>query len=330
VASTRPKDRPASLRRIGAVIFAAACMLAGPPGPPSATETAPGGVIRAVELVPEGRLLRIHLRAALPITEYVLARQGPPEKRDLVVHLPGFTSEASTPVDVGDYLLPVEIGAEERDGRPGLAVVFGDVGDSLVQVAQDGADLSILIIPPGKRTDAAGAYRIGANDMLQIDVFGHEDLNKTLKVSPSGLISFPLIGNVHAEGKTVDEVAAEITERLGTDYIQDPHVTVSVWEYLSQWVNLVGEVAQPGRYYMTGPMTLIDAITQAGGLTVHAGKEILVTRRPEEVDPASAGEVFRVEIAALFSAEGGKLNLRLRSGDIVNVATAESPRAAKP
>jgi len=299
-------------------------------GTARAAGASPGGVIKAVDLVPEGRLLRIHLRAEAPIGRYVLARQGPPEKRDLVVHLPGFTSVAATPVDVGDYLLPVEIGAASADGVPELKVVFGNVGDSLVQVAQDGADLSILIIPPGRRSEAADAYRIGVNDMLQIDVFGHEDLNKTLKVSPSGLISFPLIGNVHAEGKTVDEVSAEITDRLGADYIQDPHVTVSVWEYLSQWVNIVGEVAQPGRYYMTGPMTLIDAITEAGGLTTQAGKEILVTRRPEAVDPASAGKVFRVKIADLFSAEGGDLNLRLRSGDIVNVEAAEATRAAKP
>ncbi len=329
VAPTRPTDLRGVSRLLGAFSLAVVCL--GATGVPArAADAATAGVIRAVDLIPEGRLLRIHLRAAAPIGRYVLSRQGPPEKRDLVVHLPGFTSEVPTPVDVGDYLLPVDIAVAVADGAPELKLVFGNVGDSLVQVAQDGADLSILIIPPEKRSEAADAYRIGVNDMLQIDVFGHEDLNKTLKVSPSGLISFPLIGNVHAGGKTVDEVSAEITDRLGADYIQDPHVTVSVWEYLSQWVNLVGEVAQPGRYYMTGPMTLIDAITQAGGLTSQAGKEILVTRRPEAVDPASAGEVFRVNIADLFSAEGGSLNLRLRSGDIVNVETGEATRAAKP
>jgi len=277
----------------------------------------------SVDLVPEGRLLRIDLAATGILQDYSLSRQGPPEARDLVLRLAHCDNGLSAPVQVGDYVLPVRIEAQESDGEPALAVVFGGVGDSLVSVSQQGRRMTLLIIPPKKSSEQADAYRIGSNDMLQIDVFGHEDLNKTLKVSPSGLVNFPLIGNVHAEGKTVDEVAAEITERLGENYIQDPHVTVSVWEYLSQWVNVIGDVALPGRYYMTGPMTLIDALSQAGGLTENAGREILVTRRPEEVDPASAGEVFTIDVRKLFSTEGSRLNMRLRSGDIVNVLPAE-------
>ena len=289
-----------------------------------------GGVLKTVAIRPEGRLLAIELTASVPMQSYALMRQGPPESRDLVLSLPGFTSEAPAAIDTGDYLLPIEIVRDEKADRPGVKITFGRVGDSLVKVAQEGAALTIVIIPPEKRSDAADAYRIGANDTLQIDVFGHEDLNKTLKVSPHGLISFPLIGNVRAEGRTVDDVAAEITERLAADYIQDPHVTVSVWEYLSQWVSVMGEVAQPGRYYMTGPMSLIDALSQAGGLTEKAGKEIVVTRRAEAMDPAAAGEVFRVQVPALLSAADGGSNLRLRSGDVINVGSAGPDRAAKP
>jgi protein involved in polysaccharide export with SLBB domain len=285
--------------------------------------------LRVIQAEPEGRLVRVTLKADGPIQRYTLSRQGPPEKRDLAVRLPGFASEKQTLVEVGDYLLPIEVVKNDTPGADGIKVVLGNVGDSLVSVAQDGTDLSIVIIAPEKKTDLANAYHIGVNDSLQIDVFGHEDLNKTLKASPKGLINFPLIGNVRVEGRTVDDVAGEITERLAKDFIQDPHVTVSVWEYLSQWVNVIGEVAHPGRYYMTGATSLIDAISQAGGLTGSAGSEILVTRRPEEVDPASAGEVFRVDIRTLFSAEAGKLNMRLRPGDIVNVVGAESPGAAR-
>ena len=296
--------------------------------PALAAETAPAdaGQLRSITVSAEGRLLRVRLKTSGPLQRFTLSRQGPPEKRDLVVKLPGLSAQTAAQVDTGDYLLPVDVAADEG----GLKVVLGQVGDSLVSVGQEVDELSIVIIPPEKKSDAAAAYRIGVNDSLQIDVFGHEDLNKTLKVSPRGLINFPLIGNVRAEGRTVDEVEADVTERLAKDYIQDPHVTVSVWEYLSQWVNVIGEVAHPGRYYMTGPTSLIDAISQAGGLVPTAGGEILITRRPEEVDPASAGEVFRVEIKALFSTDGARLNQRLRPGDIVNVLGAESPRAAKP
>lgn len=311
-------------------LMAAQGALATPAVEPSASSGS--GTLQSIVVAAEGRLLRVRMIAAGPILRYTLSRQGPPEKRDLVLRLPGFTSTNSTRIDTADYLLPVDLAAEETTaGREaGIKVVLGDVGDSLVSVGQDGAELSLVIIPPAKKSDVADAYRIGANDSLQVDVFGHEDLNKTLKVSPRGLINFPLIGNVRAEGRSVDDVAAEITERLSKDFLQDPHVTVSVWEYLSQWVNVIGEVAHPGRYYLTGATTLIDAISQAGGLAAGAGSEILITRRAEEVDPASAGEVFHVEIKALFSSEGGKLNQRLRPGDIVNILAAESPRAARP
>lgn len=296
----------------------------------AALADAGGSVLRSVQIQAEGRLLRVTLKAAGPFERYTLARQGAPEKRDLVIRLPGFTSETPAKIDAGEWLLTIEVTKDESPEASGLQVVLASVGDSLVSVAQNGADLGILIIPPEKKADVVGAYHIGINDSLQIDVFGHEDLNKTLKVSPRGLINFPLIGNVRADGRTVDDVSAEITERLGKDFIQDPHVTVSVWEYLSQWVNVIGEVSHPGRYYMTGTTYLIDAISQAGGLTGSAGSQILVTRRPEEVDPASAGEVFRVDIKSLFSTEGSKLNMRLRPGDIVNVMGAETPRAGRP
>ncbi len=275
------------------------------------------GALESVDLELEGRLLRVRLKATAPMLGYTLSRQGPPEKRDLVVRLPGFSSDIPGAIDTGDYLLPIEVQADE--GGAGITVLMEDVGDSLVSITQDGAELSVLLIPPEKRSEAGEGYLIGPDDMLQVDVFGHEDLNKTLKVSPRGLINLPLIGNVRAQGRTVDALAEEITQRLAEKYLQDPHVTVSVWEYLSQWVNVIGEVARPGRYYLTGPTTLVDALSQAGGLAPAAGEEILVARRPDEVDPASAGEVFHVSIRSLFSSEGSHLNMRLRSGDVVNV-----------
>lgn len=274
--------------------------------------------LTSVEVAPEGRLLRVTLKADAPLIHYTLARQGPPEKRDLTVRIPGARSTVPLPVDTGEYVMPVAIGPDGKEADALLLVLSG-VGDSLVRVAQESDRLTLTLIPPERRSDAADAYRIGPNDILQIDVFGHDDLSKTLKVSPRGSVNFPLIGTVSADGRSVDEVALDIKERLAKDYLQDPQVVVSVWEYLSQWVNVMGEVAQPGRFYMTGPMSLIDALSQAGGLTPAAGTEILITRRAEEVDPASAGEVFRVDVKALLGADGARLNHRLRNGDTVNI-----------
>jgi polysaccharide export outer membrane protein len=291
----------------------------------SATSALAEGTLESVRVAPDGRLLRITLSTSAPIQAYTLARQGPPEKRDLVVRFPGMRDATQGPVDTGDYILEVGIAREESAGGE-LKLTFARAGDSLVSVAHDGARLSLVIIPPEKRSEAADAYRLGVNDTLQLDVFGHEDLNKTLKVSPQGSVNVPLIGAVKAEGRTVDEVAQEITERLGADYLRDPRVSVSVWEYLSQWVNVIGEVAQPGRYPLTGPTTLIDALSLAGGLTPKAAGEITVTRRPEEVDPSSAGEIFRVDVTALLAGEP-RLNLRLRPGDVILVRGSAAPAA---
>ncbi len=266
----------------------------------------------------QGRLLAIRIETTSPVTEYTVGRQGYPEKRDLVVTLPGFTSAIERVEGADAYRLPIEI-TREGDGKAALKVVLGYVGDSLVQVAHKDGSLSILVIAPEARSETVDAYLIGPDDLLQIDVFGHEDLNKTLKVSPGGMIQFPLIGAVVAEGRTVDDLAKEITERLASEYLQDPHVTVSIWEYQSKWVNIIGEVVRPGRYYMTGTTTLLDALSEAGGLASGAGSEILVARRADQSDPADAGEVFHVKIDQLFSSEGARLNLRLKSGDIVNV-----------
>ena len=301
-------------------VYLLACLLAAPgSGPAARASESPGGLLKSIDIAPEGRLLRVTLKAAAPFARYSLARKGPPEKRDLLIRLPGFVSGVTAPVDTGDYLLPIEITPDDGETAPGLRVLLGHVGDSLVSVSMESEELRIVIIPPQKRSEAADSYHIGANDVLTIDVFGHEDLGKTLKVSPRGSINFPLIGTVNAEGQTVDDLAAEIKERLAKDFIQDPQVTVSVWEYLSQWVNVVGDVVHPGRYYMTGATTLIDALSQAGGLKDTAGREILVTRRSDQVDPASAGELFRIDLKTLFGGEGASLNLKLRSGDIVNV-----------
>lgn len=288
-----------------------------------ATGAQEAATLKSIRLEPRGRLLEIHIETSSPVTGYTFGRQGYPEKRDLVLRLPGFMSGIERVEGADDYMLPIEI-TREGDGEDALKVVFGYVGDSLVQVAHEGGSLSILVIAPESRSETTDAYLIGPDDLLQVDVFGHEDLNKTLTVSPGGMIQFPLIGSVVAEGRTVDDLAAEITQRLASDYLQDPHVTVSIWEYQSKWVNIIGEVVRPGRYYMTGTTTLLDALSEAGGLAPGAGKEIFVARRSEQSDPAAAGEVFHVKIDELFSSEGTRLNLKLKSGDIVNVQGQES------
>ncbi len=323
-----PATAPATIFLAAFLILAATGTAAGLPLQQENIESEPVRVT-GLEALPEGRLVRLTVRATGPLRDVSLSRQGPPDQRDLVLELRGVTSSASVPPTAStgsDSILPFRVEAAAGGERPSVRVIVPRMGDSLVRFDQGPGGLSLLLIPPPDkgRLPAAGAYRVGADDVLAISVFGHEDLTKTSKVSPDGLINLPLIGNLQAAGRTVDAIAAEIQEKLGEDYLVDPHVTVSVWEYLSQWVNVVGEVAKPGRYYLTGPTTLVDAISMAGGLKTGAGDTILVTRRPMESDPAEAGRTIRFETSAMLGMVEEAARFRLRPGDVVNVPEREA------
>lgn len=127
-------------------------------------------------------------------------------------------------------------------------------------------------LPPPDTTTASGAYqgatdyRIGAQDLLGISVFGVQELDKEVRVNSNGQISLPLIGTVIAGGKTVPELEAELARRYADGYLQNPQVTVFVKEYTSQRITLEGAVNKPGIYPITGKTTLLQAIALAGGI----------------------------------------------------------------
>ena len=109
-------------------------------------------------------------------------------------------------------------------------------------------------------------YTIGPRDVLGITVWGQADLSRDYTVDPDGFIPFPLIGRVKAVGSNPKELAAQLTERLGKDYLVNPQVIVWVKEYLSQKVQVLGAAERPGVYYLTGPTTLLEILSKAGGL----------------------------------------------------------------
>lgn len=280
--------------------------------------------LTAAEVRPEGRLVRLILSLEGGDGALSLSRQGPPDRRDLVLELPGV---AAAPDVASTDLEPVPLSLETGSGESGgssLKMTLRGLGDSLVRMETREGAIELLLIPPEAGSDTVeGSYRVGSDDVLAVSVFGHEDLTKTVKVSPDGQIKIPLIGNVRAAGRTVDAIAGDIQERLAKDFLVDPHVTVSVWEYLSQWVNVMGEVNKPGRYYMTGPTTLVDAVSMAGGLKPSAGDMILVTRRPLESDPAEAGQIMRFSASSMMGQEVGPAGFTLRPGDVINVTLGE-------
>ena len=121
-------------------------------------------------------------------------------------------------------------------------------------------------------------YIIGASDELSIDVWKEADLSKVVPVRPDGKISLPLLNDIQAAGQTPTQLANTITERL-SKFVNNPQVTVIVTAINSQRVYVLGEVARAGAYPMLPGMTVLQAISSAGGLSQFAKqKDIYVLR----------------------------------------------------
>src|SRR6185312_11872985 len=108
--------------------------------------------------------------------------------------------------------------------------------------------------------------RIGPLDLLEVSVFRVPELSKTVKVTASGEIEMPLIGTVHAGGKTVAELETEIKTKLEAKYLQSAQVSVFVKEANSQQVTVDGAVTKPGLVVLNGQTTLLQTIAMSGGL----------------------------------------------------------------
>jgi polysaccharide export outer membrane protein len=124
----------------------------------------------------------------------------------------------------------------------------------------------------------AQEYVIGPRDILTVNVWGEKDLSQDYTVSVSGTILMPLIGEVRAAGLTERQLGEELRNRLQDGYLVNPQVVVSVKEYRSQKVLVLGDAAKPGLYPLTGTTTLLEVLTQAGGLSGSGSREILLVR----------------------------------------------------
>lgn len=122
-------------------------------------------------------------------------------------------------------------------------------------------------------------FTLGPEDVLQISVWKDESLTKEVVVRPDGIFSFPLVGDVQAEGRTVEEIKAEIIKRL-TKFVSNPPVSVAVMKVQSYKVYVIGKVNRPGEF-MVGHLTdVMQALSLAGGLTPFASENsIKVLRR---------------------------------------------------
>ncbi len=116
-------------------------------------------------------------------------------------------------------------------------------------------------------------------DVVQIDVFGVPELTRAVQIGATGSIDFPLIGTVPAMGRTPEELSLEIESRLRGTYVLEPDVATRITERSEQLFTIGGEVATPGRYPISTPITLMEAVAIGGGMDEYASREeVLVFR----------------------------------------------------
>lgn len=123
-------------------------------------------------------------------------------------------------------------------------------------------------------------YVIGQGDVLTISIWKDESLTREVVVLPDGTISFPLIGTIGAENKTVGGLKKDIESEIKR-YVPDPVLSVAVKSINSMYVYVIGRVNNPGRFFLTGNVNVLQALAMAGGLTPFAGANSIRIFRAE-------------------------------------------------
>lgn len=128
------------------------------------------------------------------------------------------------------------------------------------------ATSATILFSSAEAASVAGAYTVGIGDVLLVSVYKNPDLTGEYSVTPEGTVGLPLIGTVSVAGRGEAEIAADITKRLGADYLVDPQVSVQVKTYQSQYVYVTGAVLRSGRVAIRPGITLRGALSEAGAV----------------------------------------------------------------
>jgi polysaccharide export outer membrane protein len=270
-------------------------------------------------------LIRLSLKTTGPVpsSRCEIRRENGMER--LILELAGVESGLKATYEFGGLMTgPVRVTTVSTGADPGLRVEIPVQGMSLrgweanregIQVSLSRSPGASAPAPPGGA--AVGAYRLGPGDRIEMAIYGHDDMKQTLQVLSDGSIVLPLAGVIPVSGKTLEEVRQDLGQRL-KDYLVDPQVSLDIKEYQSQPVNVVGEVEKPGKYFLTGPTTLVDIIALAGWMSKEAGSDVIITRH--ENNPGKAGAVRQIVIKKENLLGGGvEYNPPIQAGDVVTV-----------
>ncbi|MES0150333.1 polysaccharide export protein [Mesorhizobium sp. M0012] len=201
---------------------------------------------------------------------------------------------------------------------PSSSVDALQLTSSSTPLSGGGALRVVKELPSPQNTQNGSEQPLSPNDVLEVNVFQVDNLNRTVQVDSGGQISLPLIGTITAAGKTVRQLEQEIETTYGAKYLQSPDVTIFVKESIGQRITVDGEVNKAGIYPVSSNSSLIDAIALAGGFnTVGDAKKVFVYRA---IGPTTLVANYNVE-----DIRGGKRgNPRIYGGDKIVVFASKS------
>ena len=161
----------------------------------------------------------------------------------------------------------------------------------------------------------AGDYQLGAGDLLHINVFDHSELTVDVRISQSGNISYPLIGEIHVGGLSTHDAEQMIATKLSEGgFIREPQVSILVGDFQSQKVSVIGQVSKPGQFALLGTQKVLDVLAMAGGVVTDLAADQATLIRAN-------GNVQVVDLRRLFDGDL-TMNFEMHSGDVLSVARA--------
>ncbi|GAA5117614.1 polysaccharide biosynthesis/export family protein [Luteolibacter yonseiensis] len=190
-------------------------------------------------------------------------------------------------------------------------MIFSSIQLGLTRFIWSIAFIAVSLFPLVSHADEA-TYTLRPNDTIRLAVYEEPDLSLQVKILKTGQASFPLIGSVDVGGLTVAAAAAKIRALYAKDYLVDPKLTLTVDEYATEFVSVIGAVKVPGQIPMpvSGNLDIASAMATAGGLTENADPNNLQLQR------ASGGVISTFSLSSI---EGPTGRIRLASGDRIIV-----------
>ena len=187
-----------------------------------------------------------------------------------------------------------------------------------------------MVQPQGRATpnpEAAAnlpAQKIGPRDLIMVQVYGSPELSRSVRVGADGMIRLPMLRQrIKGEGMMPNDLEVMVAAALDEEgLIVDPLVTITDAEYSSRPISVAGAVKEPLTFQASAPVTLLEAITRAGGLTPVAGSEILVSKTQTGPGGQPTSLMQRVSVKALIEGTDPEANLRLSGGEEVRVPEA--------